>query len=312
MASGSSSPQKAASQPFVTSKTNYLLHNVDGMTFNGKMAVGTSSGNTRCRGIEHCQFVSFEDATLFCNNMAYACTGILQQTRNSASGCSGGLGCFSTTNGQLYHDKEWLNSKGKTFERQVLAYNRFQDGRKFSRVFAVGTRQCPGYHYCQFAKLDAALAFCDLDSECLGVLNMPVALYGEGCKMGMGCYTPARGEIKHDPLWLLRSGETYLKQQEVAYVLRGPDGFLFDGRFPAGTGGCKGVHNCQYQSLASAQAYCDANPTCKGVLQHTPTPDGDQACAGGRGCFEPCTGEMRKNEMFLVTEGKLYERQLAR
>lgn len=297
----------------VESSTQYLLHNSDGMSFNQKMPVGTLSGNTRCQGVQNCQFHAFDDAVHWCNNNM-ACNGILQDADESGQGClgPGGLGCFYTATGQLEHSDEFQASGGKTYERQVLEYSRFVDGRKFSDMFQVGTRECPGAEYCQFPKLAPALAFCDLDNQCMGVLKMPASEHGEGCKEGKGCFVPAKGELQHDPLWLGQVGETYLKQQEVAYVLREGDGMIYGGRYPAGTGGCQGAHNCQFQSLPAAKAYCDANPTCKGVLQHTPKPDGNPACTSGRGCFEPCNGQLTYDAMFKVTEGKLYERHIVR
>jgi hypothetical protein len=285
----------------------YVLRDHDGMTFNSKMLAGTIAGNMRCQGVRYCQFETYDGAMRFCNNND-ACIGILQQLVTVEKGCPGDLGCFYTANGQLHFDQDWKQSGGKTYERQFLSYNKFQDGRKLSLAFTPNTRQCPGVTYCEFQLLSAALAFCDLDSECLGVMKVPSTAQGDGCHDGQGCYIPARGEIQHDPLWFLHNGETFLKQQEVAYLARDSDGYVYNGRFPAGTAGCPGTHNCQFQTLAAAEAYCNANPTCKGVLEHTDR----KYCAAGDGCFEPCRGKLEYKPLFLVTEGKLYERHLVR
>jgi len=142
---------------------------------------------------------------------------------------------------------------------------------------------------------------------------MPESQYGAGCQQNKGCFVPGKGEIQHDPLWLGQAGETYMKQQDVAYVERPQgDGMDFTQRFQAGVAGCQGVHICQFQTLSSAKAYCNSNPECKGILHRTPKPDGDVQCAGGLGCYEPCKGKLQLDEMFLVTEGQLYERHMVR
>jgi hypothetical protein len=318
------------------------------MAFNKLFAVGTLSGNVHCVGVSHCQFHTYEEAKTFCNNNM-ACNGILQEAEFLSSehssglsgdlptadtkqnimmrgmvaadvadpaihpGCDGGFGCFLPASGELEYDPTWRSSQGKTFERQVLAYNRVQDGQTLSKMYQAGERNCPGMHFCQFDSLDHALAFCDHDGECLGVMRVPASKPGEGCQGRKDCYMPAKGELQHDPLWLSQLGETYLKQQEVAYSLRS-DGLNYDGRFTTGTAGCSGVHNCQFQTLALAQAYCDANPMCRGILEHTPeaNDEGNKGCAGGLGCFEPVKGRAKYDEKSLVVEAKLYERQLVR
>lgn len=293
----------------VTSLTQYLLHNVDGMTFNTRLA-SRDIGTRGCKGQDHCQFATFDEARLHCNSIT-ACTGVLQENEESSDKCLGGFGCFFLGAGQLHFDQKWIFSTGKTFERQVLQYMHLQDGRKFSEMFQVGTRNCPGVKYCQFQQLHPALAFCDLDRKCMGVMKMK-ASGNHSCDGEKGCYMPAKGDVQHDPLWLSQSGETYMKQQEVAYTLRTQEGNVYDGRYPRGTSGCEGVHNCQFQSLVAAEIYCNAVPTCKGVLEHMPQPDGNPACTGGLGCFEPCKGKLKYNAMFMVTEGKLYERRIVR
>jgi len=298
-----------APKDVVTSATQYLLHNFDGLTFDHKMPVGTVAGTHGCQGFTHCQFRTYDEASWFCNNND-ECHGILQEADPLETGCVGGIGCFVPASGQLLFDQAWLDTKGKTFERQVLAYGHVQDGRTFSHTFPVGTRQCPGTHYCQFPRLHSALAFCDLDHDCLGVMKSPAN--DTHCPNGETCYTPGKGDVQHDPVWLNDLGETYLKQQEVAYVLRAGTGYLYDGRYPTGTSGCQGAHNCQFLTLAPAKAYCDANPTCKGVIEHTPEPNGNTACTGGQGCFEPVKGALKYDEMFHVMEGKLYQRLIVR
>lgn len=304
----------ARSKDWVRSTSQFFLHMSDGLTFSERIATGTQFGDIVCDGLSYCQFKTFDEARDFCNADT-SCDGILQQTNGTSSGCEGGYGCFFPAKGHLQTDISWRREQGKTYERQVLAYNNFNDGRKLSNLFPVGTRQCLGVHNCQFLALKPALDFCDLDSTCLGVLRMPASVNstGNNCQGGKGCYSPGKGSIFHDPLWLQNLGETFLKEQEVAYALREPDGMIFTGRFATGTAGCKGVHTCQFKSLEDAQAYCDADPSCKGVM-HRPVknPQHNQECSGGLGCFEPCKGQLSYNAMFLVTEGKVYERRLVR
>jgi hypothetical protein len=281
----------------------YFLHLQDGMMFSGTVGVGTDG----CRGVQSCQFPSFELAKAFCDN-SNSCTGIMQQqTPVDADGCAGGFGCFFAAAGELYLDEGFKNSTGRTFERQTLAYSRYEDGRKLSGAFSVGTKGCTGKSRCEFGSLDNAMAFCDSESECLGVMEVPASMLS-GTNCASGCFLPAKGDVVHDPLWRANSGVTYVKKQEVAYFRRPVDGKSYTRRFASGTGGCRGVHNCQFHTLLAAQSYCNAYPTCKGILKKTP--DGTPDCDGGLGCYEPCKGRLTNDPLVLVTESQVFERRL--
>jgi len=292
------------SAPHDHTRKQYFLHMRNGMTFNGLLKVGTGG----CNGVDNCQFIGYDGATKFCDATP-SCKGVVQARADIAGGCAGGFGCFFPATGEMELIKDFAESGGQTYEKQILSYKRFGGGKKLSVPLPIGTRGCTGKRFCEFGDIDSAMAFCDGGTECLGVLQVPKSL-SAGTNCVVGCYIPAKGEIVHDPLWMSRSGVTYLKQQEVAYMLR-EDGYAGKGRFPAGVGTCKGSHNCKFHSLDEAKEFCDSNPTCNGVLQRAPDPDADQSC-GGNGCFEPCRGSVEYNGEWLVTESKFFQRNLVR
>lgn len=77
-----------------------------------------------------------------------------------------------------------------------------------------------------------------------------------------------------------------------------------NGRFKAGTNGCNGVGECQFETRTEAQAFCDAQPKCSAVLLH-PFEDG---CAGGWGCYTPRFGSISSNSLWDRSGGKAWIR----
>ena len=53
--------------------------------------------------------------------------------------------------------------------------------------------------------------------------------------------------------------------------------------FTPGAVACAGAGECQFKTLAAAQAFCSAQAQCNGVIGPKMTPD--VACAGGHGCY---------------------------
>mmetsp|Transcript_9832 Transcript_9832/g.16419 ORF Transcript_9832/g.16419 Transcript_9832/m.16419 type:complete len:220 (-) Transcript_9832:17-676(-) len=135
------------------------------------------------------------------------------------------------------------------------------------------------------------------------------AVNGTNCNGDFGCFSPMTGNLARDPLWLSRGGVTYEKMQQVAYRLA-DEGSVYDERFDVGTQGCVGQHHCQFTTLGAAEAFCDAMPTCKGVMEHPTT--GKKYCGGGFGCFTPAKGSYVFDQLWFVTEGKTYVRQFVR
>jgi len=81
-------------------------------------------------------------------------------------------------------------------------------------------------------------------------------------------------------------------------------GKFANGHFKAGTKGCNGVGECQFETRTEAQAFCDAQPTCTAVLLH-PFEDG---CAGGWGCYTPRFGQITTNSLWDRSGGKAWVR----